>query len=74
MSEENKCKCGHTIDDDFVTAKSRYNKWGWLLLSLAYSAKPVEIIFQCQKCGEIIEKSTDREVIEKYRYNSDILK
>jgi hypothetical protein len=45
---------------------------GWLMLSLAFSAKPLEVVFQCQKCGEIIETSTDPKILDKYRYNSDI--
>jgi hypothetical protein len=67
-----KCSCGHTINDPMVAAKTRYNKMGLFWLSMAYSAKPVEVVFQCGKCGEVIERSDDAEVIEKYRYNSDI--
>jgi hypothetical protein len=67
-----KCKCGHTRDHNLVSAKTKYGTSGWLALSLAYSAKPVEVIFQCQKCGQIIETSRDPEILEKYRYNSDI--
>lgn len=67
-----KCSCGHTINDPMVSAKTKYSSWGWFLLSMAFSAMPKEVIFQCQKCGEIIETSSDPEILEKYRYNSDI--
>jgi hypothetical protein len=70
---EKKCECGYTREHPMVSAKTRYNKSGWLALSLAYSAKPVEVVFQCQKCGGIVEISRDPEVLEKYRYNSDII-
>ncbi len=73
-SGNKRCSSGHTIDDDMVIARTRYSKIGWFILSLAYSAQPIEVIFQCQICGEIIEKSKDLEVIEKFRYNSDIIK
>jgi hypothetical protein len=43
-----------------VNVKTSYSKLGWLMLSLAYSAKPLEVVFQCQNCGEIIDTSTDR--------------
>jgi len=56
-----------------VNVKTRYSKIGWLMLSLAYSAKPLEVVFQCQKCGEIIDTSSDPELLDKYRYNSDII-
>jgi hypothetical protein len=72
-SSEKKCTCGHSKDNPLVSAKTRYSKSGWLALSLAYSAKPVEVVFQCQKCGGIVETSRDPEILEKYRYNSDII-
>jgi hypothetical protein len=40
---------------------------------MGFSAKPTEAVFQCQKCGEIIKRTQDPVIIEKYRYNSDIL-
>jgi hypothetical protein len=69
-----KCSCGHTIDDPMVSAKTRYTKMGLFWLSMAFSVMPVEVIFQCQKCREIIERTNDPEKLEKYRYNSDIYK
>ncbi len=71
--ETPRCSCGFTIGDQMITAKTRYSKMGLLWLSMAYSAKPIEVVFQCQKCGEIIDRTDDPEVIEKYRFNSDIL-
>ena len=71
-SQKRTCKCGHSKDDPLVSVKTRYNKSGWLALLLAFSSKPLEIIYQCQKCGEIIETSHDPQLLEKYRYNSDI--
>jgi len=71
-SENPKCKCGYTIEHPLVSVKTKYNKSGWIALSLAFSAKPTEIIYQCKKCGKIIETSNDALLLEKYRYNSDI--
>ncbi|MGA2668176.1 MAG: hypothetical protein ABSF32_04585 [Ignavibacteria bacterium] len=68
------CSCGHMKDNPLVSAKTKYGRWGWLLLSIGISPKPVEIIYQCQKCGEIVETSKDPVLLEKYRYNSDITK
>ena len=74
MESTKKCSCGNAVGDRMVTAKTRYSKMGLVWLSMAYSAKPIEVVFQCQSCGEIVDTSKDEEVIEQYRYNSDILK
>ena len=74
MKAEKRCKCGNSIGDPMVTAKTRYTKGGYFWLSMGFSSKPTEVVFQCQKCGEIIDTSTDESIIEKYRYNSDIIK
>ena len=73
MTSQKKCKCGHTLGDPMIVPKTRYNKKGYFWLSMGYSAKPIEVVFQCQNCKEIIDSSTDEAVIEKYRYNSDII-
>ncbi|MCI0449618.1 MAG: hypothetical protein L0Y79_07510 [Chlorobi bacterium] len=73
MTTEKTCKCGFKKGDRMITAKTRYTKGGYFWLSMGFSAKPTEVVFQCQQCGEIVDTSTDEEVIEKYRYNSDII-
>jgi hypothetical protein len=73
MDKEKKCKCGYSIGHPMIMAKTRYTKGGYFWLSLGYSAKPTEVVFQCQECGEIIGITTDESEIEKYRYNSDII-
>ena len=62
------------MGDPMIVPKTKYNKKGYLLLSMGYSAKPIEVVFQCQNCEEIVASSSDEKVIEKYRYNSDIIK
>lgn len=71
-NNEKTCKCGFKMGDPMIVPKTRYNKKGYFWLSMGYSAKPTEVVFQCQNCGEILDSSTDEEIIEKYRYNSDI--
>ena len=73
MDKEKNCKCGHSKENPMVMAKTRYTKGGYFWLSLGYSAKPIEVVFQCQECGEIIDVTTDEIEIEKYRFNSDII-
>jgi len=57
-----------------ISVKTRYSKLGWFMLSLFFSVQPLEVIYQCQKCGTVIDKSTDPEILKKYRYNSDVIK
>jgi hypothetical protein len=73
MESEAKCKCGYSIGDPMIMAKTRYTKGGYFLLSIGFSSKPIEVVFQCQQCNEILDSTTDEEIIEKYRYNSDII-
>ena len=73
METENKCKCGFSIGNPMIMAKTRYTTGGYFLLSIGFSSKPTEVVFQCQQCGEIIDVSSDDDIIEKYRYNSDII-
>jgi hypothetical protein len=71
---EKKCKCGYKTGDLMIIPKTRYNNKGYLLLSMGFSAKPIEVVFQCQICNEVVLVSKDEKIIEKYRYNSDIIK
>jgi hypothetical protein len=68
------CRCGHTINHQLVSVKTKYSAWGLFWLSLAFSVKPIEVVYQCQTCGDIIYRSKDPELLERYKYNSDILR
>jgi len=68
------CSCGYTIDSPMISIKTRYSKLGWFMLSLFFSVQPLEVIYQCQQCGTIIDKSRNPEILKKYRYNSDVIK
>lgn len=72
MEKEKICKCGFKLGDPMIVPKTRYSKQGFVWLSLGFSAKPIEVIFQCQNCEEILLLSKDEDIIEKYRYSSDI--
>lgn len=68
------CRCGHDINHPLISVKTRYSTLGYFWLSLAFSAMPIEVIFQCQQCNEVIARSDDPEFLEKYRYSSDIMR
>jgi len=56
-------------DDSTVTAQARYSFWGWFLFLVDVTPRPKEIVFRDVRTGEIIDRSQDPEVIERYRYH-----
>jgi hypothetical protein len=72
MSPENtdkkKCRCGHTRDHPWVVPKPRYSLWGWILVGFGISHPPVEVRYECDKCGEVFERITDPKVLKNHIY------
>ncbi|MFQ5569936.1 MAG: DoxX family protein [Rhodothermales bacterium] len=58
-----------TRDDPMVAAQARYSFWGWFLFLVDVTPRPREIVFRNIKTGEIVERSRDPEVLDKYRYH-----
>ena len=56
-------------DDPYVVAEPKYSGWGWFLFLVDVTPRPKEVIFRHLKTGEIVERSTDPEVLEEYRYH-----
>ena len=56
-------------DHPLVVTEARYSAWGWFLFLVDVTPRPKEIIFRHAQTGEILERSTDPEVMEKYRYH-----
>lgn len=65
-----RCACGHTREDVgksvHVSASSEYSPWGWFLILFGITAKPSSVRFVCSQCRQIIEESTDPDVLKKY--------
>ncbi|MBC8042853.1 MAG: hypothetical protein IAF08_05355 [Rhizobacter sp.] len=59
------CRDGYTRDHYMVEAKRKYDFWGWLSLLTGINARPVEVTFQCTKCGDVIEVSRDPRILEQ---------
>lgn len=53
------CRCGYTRDHYMVTPEAKHTFWGWCLITLGISSKPIEMTFRCRRCKEVIEVSTD---------------
>ncbi|MEX0821121.1 MAG: DoxX family protein [Rhodothermales bacterium] len=63
-----RCSCGHGVDHPRVTAHARYSMWGAMYFLSGITGPPKEIVFSCGDCGEVIAKSHEPEVLERYRY------
>jgi hypothetical protein len=63
------CACGHTRDHPLVEAEPVQGTLGFLLgVMLGMSGiRPRTIRFRCSHCGQVIEESTDPEVLERHR-------
>lgn len=62
------CSCGHGVEHPRVTAHARYSMWGAMYFLSGITGPPKEIVFTCGDCGEVIAKSREPAVLEKYRY------
>ncbi|BBM82674.1 hypothetical protein [Candidatus Uabimicrobium amorphum] len=58
--EGEKRECPYILDD------YKYSFWGWTLLSIGISAKPVRLIRTCSKCHEEIEDITDHKQLMEH--------
>ena len=61
------CKCGYDINHPKIVHKCQYTKFGWFLLTiLGMSAKPKKVLFVCSECNEVIDESTDPNLLKEY--------
>jgi hypothetical protein len=49
-----------------VTPEPNYGFMGWLRLLVGISTRPTEITYRCRRCDEVIEKTTDRDDLDRY--------
>ena len=70
-SKTKTCDCGNDLTHRRVTAEPRYSLWATLYFVMGISAPVKEVVFWCEKCGTIMKRTRDPEVLRKYRYRSD---
>jgi hypothetical protein len=59
----------HSCDENKnypVEFECTYSGFGWLLFSIGMSAKPTRVDFICSNCKEIIESTSNPEILKKY--------
>jgi uncharacterized membrane protein YphA (DoxX/SURF4 family) len=69
-SKTKTCDCGNDLTHRRVTAEPRYSLWATLYFVMGISAPVKEVVFWCEKCGTIMKRTRDPEVLRKYRYRS----
>lgn len=56
------CRCGFHKHHVRVVPRCRYTWFGMLRMLLGVTAYPYEVYYQCEKCEEILDSTTDIEV------------
>lgn len=56
------------MGDPWVVPKSKYSFWGWFVVSVGISYPPVEVRYECDKCGEVFKSIKDREKLKSHAY------
>ena len=63
LSPPDACKCGHDKRHVMVSAAAEYTFWGWVLILIGITAKPIAIKYVCRKCEGEFGRTTDPKVI-----------
>ena len=66
METLKKCSYGHDRHHPLVIRKNKYTKWGMFGLLMGISVKPIFARYQCTKCNEIFDETTDPVELNKY--------
>jgi hypothetical protein len=62
------CRCGHDKAHVMVSAAGEYTFWGWCLILIGITAKPIAVNYTCRQCEDLIERTTDPKVIANTRF------
>lgn len=64
------CSCGNDVEHPHVTVEPRYGWSAGFFFMLGISAPVKEVVFYCEKCGTVMKRSRDTELLEKYRWHT----
>lgn len=62
------CSCGHDRDHSRVRADVRYGLMSMPYFLAGITGTPKEVIFRCEECSEVVERTRDPKVREAHRY------
>jgi uncharacterized membrane protein YphA (DoxX/SURF4 family) len=64
------CACGNDLSHPRVTAEPRYGWSAGFFFMLGISAPLKEVVFYCEECGTVMERTQDPEILKKYRWHT----
>lgn len=67
---ETTCACGHALSHPRVTAEPHYGWNAGFFFMLGISAPVKEVVFRCEKCGTVMKRTRDPEILRKYRWHT----
>lgn len=62
------CSCGHDRDHPSARVEVRYGLRSMPYFLAGITGPPKEVIFRCEECGEVIERSRAAAVLKAHRY------
>ncbi|MEZ4266783.1 MAG: hypothetical protein R3F39_10425 [Myxococcota bacterium] len=65
-AEPKRCGCGYAKGDGMIAEEPRYSFSGTMALLFGITARPVSLRYQCRKCGQVLEESTDPALLTKH--------
>lgn len=69
-TEVKTCSCGNDLSHPRVTAEPRYGWSAGFFFMLGISAPLKEVVFYCEKCGTVMKRTRDSEVLRQYRWHT----
>lgn len=64
------CSCGHDLSHPRVTVEPQYGWNAGFFFMLGISAPVKEVVFYCEKCGTVMQRSRDPELLRRYRWHT----
>jgi uncharacterized membrane protein YphA (DoxX/SURF4 family) len=64
------CSCGNDLSHPRVTAEPRYGWSSGYFFMLGISAPVKEVVFRCEKCGTVMKRTSDPDVLREYRWHT----
>jgi uncharacterized membrane protein YphA (DoxX/SURF4 family) len=64
------CACGNDLSHPRVTADPRYGWSAGFFFMLGVSAPVKEVVFYCEKCRTVMQRTHDPEILRQYRWHT----
>ncbi len=69
-TEARECACGRDLNHPRVTVEPRYGFLSGVRFLIGISAPVKEVVYWCEECGTVMQRSRDPDTLEKYRWHT----